>query len=186
MLHYLMMHHFHVALVVAALFNFVLFWYITIKCCTILLLHYINVALAYIALLILYRSVLLYLMLLFLMFILLRLPYVMLHYLMLHFSILHYFDIALFDDHEIGKINSLKVHRVFYHSISLMTLIVPTFLSVSGYFLKGTNCWKLDFSLNFFSRNILRRFYPKTGNPIPQKCLIVKISAKKPMVNMII
>ena len=27
-------------------------------------------------------------------------------------------------------------------------------------------------------------FYPKTGNPTPQEILIVKISAKKPMVTM--
>ena len=53
MLHYVMMHYFHVALVVVALFNFLPFQYFTIKCCTILLLHYI-VALVHIALLMLH------------------------------------------------------------------------------------------------------------------------------------
>ena len=65
-----------------------------------------------------------------------------------------------------------------------MTLTVPTFLSFSGYCLKGTNRCEHDFSLNLFSRNILWRFYPKTGNRIKPKFLIVKIFAKKPMVPM--
>ena len=51
----------------------------------------------------------------------------------------------------------------------LMTLILPTLLSFSGYYLKGTNCWEHIFSLNFFSRNILWQIYSKTGNPILQK-----------------
>ena len=54
MLRYLMMHYFPGELVVAGLLNFVLFQYFTIKCCTISLLHYINVALFHIALLMLY------------------------------------------------------------------------------------------------------------------------------------
>ena len=41
-----------------------------------------------------------------------------------------------------------------------MTLIVLTLLSVSGYYLKGTNCWERSFSLNLFSRNMLWQFYP--------------------------
>ena len=56
-----------------------------------------------------------------------------------------------------------------------MTLIVQTFLSFSGFYLKSTNCWELNFSLTLFSQNILWRFYPKAGNPIPQK-----FSAKVP------
>ena len=48
----------------------------------------------------------------------------------------------------------------------LMTLILPTLLSFSGYYLKGTNCWEHIFSLNFFSRNIT---YSKTGDSILQK-----------------
>ena len=48
MLHHLMMDYFHVALVAVALFNFLLFLYFLIKCCTILLLHYISVALVYV------------------------------------------------------------------------------------------------------------------------------------------
>ena len=73
MLHYFMWHYFHVALVVVALFNFLLFWYFAIKFCTIfvtpcqcctswmlhyllfyhLILYYINTALFYFALLML-------------------------------------------------------------------------------------------------------------------------------------
>ena len=45
-----MMDYFHVALV-AVLFNFVPFQYFANKCCTISLLHYINIALVHIALL---------------------------------------------------------------------------------------------------------------------------------------
>ena len=41
-----------------------------------------------------------------------------------------------------------------------MTLIVPTFLSFSGYYIKGTNCWDRNFSLDLFSKNILQQFYP--------------------------
>ena len=50
----------------------------------------------------------------------------------------------------------------------LMTLILPTLLSFSGNYLKGTNCWEHIFSLklNFFSRNII---YSKTGDSILQK-----------------
>ena len=62
-----------------------------------------------------------------------------------------------------------------------MTLLVPTFLSVSGYLLNVADCWEHSFSLNLLSRNISRRFYPKTGNPVLQNFLIVKISAKKSM-----
>ena len=54
MLHYLMMHYFRVALVVVALFNFVHCQYFIAKCCTISLLHCINVALVHIALLMLH------------------------------------------------------------------------------------------------------------------------------------
>ena len=67
------------------------------------------------------------------------------------------------------KINSLNVYPVFSLSISLMTLIVPTFLSLSGYCLYGTNCWEHDFSLNLFSPNILWQLHPKKGNPIQKK-----------------
>ena len=65
-----------------------------------------------------------------------------------------------------------------------MTLILPTFLSFSGYYFKGKNCWEQNFSLNLFSRNILRRFYLKTENLTPKKILVVKIPAKKAMVTM--
>ena len=41
-----------------------------------------------------------------------------------------------------------------------MMLIVPTFLSFSGYCLKDANCWDSNFSLNLFWRNILWQFYP--------------------------
>ena len=51
MFHYLVIHYFLVALVVVVLFNFVLFYYSIIKCFTILLLDYINVAPVDIALL---------------------------------------------------------------------------------------------------------------------------------------
>ena len=54
MLHYLMTRYFPFALVVVPLFDFVLLRYFTIKCCSILLLHYINVALVHTALLILH------------------------------------------------------------------------------------------------------------------------------------
>ena len=60
-----------------------------------------------------------------------------------------------------------------------MTLNVPTFLGFSGYYLKGKNCLEHNFSLNLFSQNILWRFYPKSGNPILQKFVFAKISAKK-------
>ena len=85
---------------------------------------------------------------------------------------------------KLAKINSLNVYAVFNLSISLMMLVAPTFLSFSGYCFKGTNCWEHDFPLNLFLRNILWRFYPKTGTPIQQKFLIVKIFARKPMVSM--
>ena len=49
-----MMHYFHVAFVVVALFNFVLFEYFTIKRYAILLLHYTNFALIHIALFLLH------------------------------------------------------------------------------------------------------------------------------------
>ena len=65
-----------------------------------------------------------------------------------------------------------------------MTLIVPTFLSFGGYCLIGKHCWEHDFLLNLFSRNILWRFYPKTGNPIQQKFLTVKIFGKNSMLTM--
>ena len=71
---------------------------------------------------------------------------------------------------NLAKINSaLNVYPVFNLSISLVTLIVPTFLSFSGYQLQGTIFWEHNFLLNLFSRNILWRFHPKTGNPIQQK-----------------
>ena len=41
-----------------------------------------------------------------------------------------------------------------------MALTVLTLWSFSGYYLKGINCWECNFSLNFFSKNILWRFYP--------------------------
>ena len=82
-----------------------------------------------------------------------------------------------------AKINSLNVYPVLISAIkSLMTPILPTFLSFSGYYVKGTNCWEHDFSRNIFSQNILWRFYPKTVNPIQPKFLIVKMFAKKTMV----
>ena len=62
-----------------------------------------------------------------------------------------------------------------------MTLFVPTFSSDC---LQATNFWEHNFSLNLFSRNILWRFYPKTGNLIQQEFLIVKIFTKKPIVTM--
>ena len=62
-----------------------------------------------------------------------------------------------------------------------MTLLASTFLSVSGYLLNVADCWERNFSLNLLSRNILRRLYPKTGNPVLQNFLIVRISAKKSM-----
>ena len=49
----------------------------------------------------------------------------------------------------------IKVYRVFNLSISLMKLIVPIFLSFSGYYVKGTNWRERNFSLNLFLRNIL-------------------------------
>ena len=49
----------------------------------------------------------------------------------------------------------IKVYRVFNLSISLMKLIVPIFLSFSGYYVKGTNWRVRNFSLNLFLRNIL-------------------------------
>ena len=78
-----------------------------------------------------------------------------------------------------AKINFLNVYPVFSLPISLMTLIVPTFMSFSGYCFKGTNCWEHDFSLNLFSRNMLWQFYTETGNAIQQKFPIVKIFAMK-------
>ena len=93
-----------------------------------------------------------------------------------------------FNDVNMGRnilMNSqLNIYPVFSLSISLMMLIVPTFLSFSGYYLKNTNCWEHNFSLDLFLLNILWRLYPKTGNSIPQNFLIVKVSAKKPMVTM--
>ena len=80
-----------------------------------------------------------------------------------------------------AKINFLKLYPVLNLSISLITLIVQTFLSFSGYCLKGINCWEPNFSLKLFSRKILLRFYSKTGNPIQQKILTVRIFAKKPI-----
>ena len=85
---------------------------------------------------------------------------------------------------KLAKIDYLKVFRVFKLSITLMTLIVPTFLSFDGYYIKGTNCWECNFSPNLFLRNISWQFSHKTGSTISQKFLIVKISAKKPMVTM--
>ena len=69
-----------------------------------------------------------------------------------------------------------------------MTLIVLTCTQLytivrkkrfSGYYLKGKNCWELNFSMNLSSKNMLWQFYSKKGNHIPQKLLIVKISGKK-------
>ena len=85
---------------------------------------------------------------------------------------------------KLAKIDYLKVFRVFKLSITLMTLIVRTFLSFDGYYIKGTNCWECNFSPNLFLRNIFWQFPHKTGSTISQKFLIVKISAKKPMVTM--
>ena len=65
-----------------------------------------------------------------------------------------------------------------------MTLIVQTFFSFGGYCLRGKHCWEHVVLLNLFSRNILWRFYPKTGNLIQQKFLTVKIFGKKPMLTM--
>ena len=78
-----------------------------------------------------------------------------------------------------AKINSLKVYRVFSLSINLMTLIVPIFLSFSRYYLKDTTFWESNFLLTLFSQ-----YYSKTGNQIPQKFVIMKISAQKPMFDM--
>ena len=83
-----------------------------------------------------------------------------------------------------AKINSLKVYRVFNLSISLLMLIVHTILSFSSCYLKGTNCWWPNLSMNLFSWKILWQFYPETGNSNPQKFLIMKIFAKNPIVTM--
>ena len=93
-----------------------------------------------------------------------------------------------FNDVNMGRnilMNSqLNIYPVFSLSISLMMLIVPTFLSFSGYCLKGINCWWHDFSLNLFSQYILWRFYSERENRIQQNFLIVKNLAKNPVVTM--
>ena len=39
--------------------------------------------------------------------------------------------------------------------ITLMTLIVPTFLSLSGYYFKGNKSWECNFSLKWLSQNVM-------------------------------
>ena len=63
------------------------------------------------------------------------------------------------------KINSLNVYPVFSFN-KFNDANCANFFELSGYCIKGTNCWEQVFSLNLFSRNILWRFDPKTGNPI--------------------
>ena len=58
------------------------------------------------------------------------------------------------------RIREIGFQSVFNLLISLMTLIVPTLLHFRCYYVKNTNCWERNFSLNLFSRNMLWRLYP--------------------------